>query len=42
MVIWLHAREEFVDNRFQLLLIYIDFIVLLAGCIFTTFQAMLT
>ena len=24
MAIWLRAREEFVDNRFQLLFIYID------------------
>ena len=23
-MIWLHAREEFADNRFQLLFIYID------------------
>ena len=24
MAIWLRAREEFADNRFQLLFIYID------------------
>ena len=24
MAIWLRAREEFTDNRFQLLFIYID------------------
>ena len=23
MAIWLHAREEFADNRFQLLFIYV-------------------
>ena len=26
MAIWLRAREEFADNRFQLLFIYIDYI----------------
>ena len=25
MTIWLRAREEFADNRFQLLFIYIDY-----------------
>ena len=27
MAIWLRAREEFADNRFQLLFIYIDIYV---------------
>ena len=27
MAIWLRAREEFADNRFQLLFIYIDTLV---------------